>query len=85
MDELSDLIAGYPGLKALAVERDEYKAKLQAYVPHFAGLGDIPPKHFYSPIPSLDDVRKEEDGLFDTTHKSMPGVDLCKDEQFRLL
>ncbi|MBT2790446.1 class I SAM-dependent methyltransferase [Paraburkholderia strydomiana] len=85
VDELSDLIARYPELKALAAERDEYKAKLQAYVPHFAGLGDIPPGHFYSPIPSLDDVRKEEGRLFDTTHKSMPGVDLREDEQLRLL
>ncbi|MFM0145466.1 class I SAM-dependent methyltransferase [Paraburkholderia sp. RL18-085-BIA-A] len=61
------------------------KTKLQTYVPHFAALGDIPPGHFYSPIPSLDDVRREEAKLFDTMLKTMPGVDLREQEQLRLL
>ncbi|MFM0733396.1 class I SAM-dependent methyltransferase [Paraburkholderia sediminicola] len=84
-DELSLLIARHPEVRELAAERDRYKAKLQAYVPHFVALGDIPPGHFYSPIPSLDEVRQEEAKLFDTTQKVMSGVNLREQEQLRLL
>jgi hypothetical protein len=83
--DLDSLIEQFPEVKELAAERDRYRAELRAYVPHVAVLGDIPPGHFYSPIPSLDDVRREEVALFDTTHRTMPGVDLREQEQLALL
>ncbi|MFM0264767.1 class I SAM-dependent methyltransferase [Paraburkholderia sediminicola] len=84
-NDLDSLIEQFPEVKELAAERDRYRAELRAYVPHIAALGDIPPGHFYSPIPSLDDVRREEAKLFDTTHRTMPGVELREQEQLALL
>jgi hypothetical protein len=84
-NDLDSLIEQFPEVKELAAERDRYRAALRAYVPHIAALGDIPPGHFYSPIPSLDDVRREEATLFDTTHRTMPGVELREQEQLALL
>lgn len=83
--DLDSLIEQFPEVQALAAERDRYRAELRAYVPHIVALGDIPPGHFYSPIPSLDDVRREEAKLFDTTQRTMPGVDMREQEQLALL
>jgi hypothetical protein len=42
-----------------------------------------PPGHYYSPLPSLQDVRNHEDRIF-STPDSLPGIDLNRDEQLRL-
>jgi hypothetical protein len=44
-----------------------------------------PPGHFYSPIPSLEEVREREDVLFGTPPRQIPGVDLNEEGQLRLL
>src|SRR5262245_31972588 len=40
--------------------------------------------HYYSPIPSLDEVKKDEDRLF-SNPKTIPGVDLNVEGQVALL
>src|SRR5437016_1006546 len=45
----------------------------------------VPPGHFYSPIPSLVDVRREEARIFDSVPDEIPGVDLNEAGQLRLL
>ena len=45
----------------------------------------VPPGHFYSPIPSLSDVRREEARIFDSVPEEIPGVDLNEAGQLRLL
>lgn len=51
-------------------------------------LGDgprfAPGGHFYSPIPSLDEVRKDEEKIF-ARARHIPGVDLNEDVQLRML
>lgn len=43
-----------------------------------------PAGHFYSPIPSLRDIRRREDMLFGALPNSIPGVDLREAEQIKL-
>jgi predicted O-methyltransferase YrrM len=45
----------------------------------------VPPGHFYSPIPALDDIRANEHSVFDNVARDIAGIDLCEDEQILLL
>lgn len=45
----------------------------------------VPPGHFYSPIPALDDIRANEDTIFDAVSRNVQGIDLREDEQLNLL
>jgi hypothetical protein len=41
--------------------------------------------HYYSPIPSLRDIRKDEARIFDRSRCELPGVDLNESGQLALL
>jgi len=43
----------------------------------------FPPRHFYSPIPSVDEINKNK--IFKNTPRSLPRIDLNKKEQIKLL
>jgi len=45
----------------------------------------FPPGHFYSPIPSLDDVRDHDEAVFDADSPNVPGIDLNEAGQLVLL
>jgi predicted O-methyltransferase YrrM len=45
----------------------------------------VPPGHFYSPIPALDDIRSNEHAIFGDVSQRIPGIDLQEEEQVRLL
>jgi hypothetical protein len=45
----------------------------------------IPPGHFYSPLPDLDEVDKRSGRIFGSKPESIGGVDLRTDSQVRLL
>jgi predicted O-methyltransferase YrrM len=55
-------------------ERDELR---RAY-------GFVPPGHFYSPLPSLDDVRRDAERLWHAP-RDLPGIDLREPQQLQLL
>ncbi|MBI4777032.1 MAG: class I SAM-dependent methyltransferase [Deltaproteobacteria bacterium] len=44
-----------------------------------------PPGHFHSPIPSITEIRKDEQRIFEFKSEIIPGVDLNKEYQLRLL
>jgi predicted O-methyltransferase YrrM len=44
-----------------------------------------PPGHYYSPIPSMDDVCRNEAHIFDGSRRELPGVDLNVEDQINLL
>jgi hypothetical protein len=46
--------------------------------------GFVPPGHFYSPIPSLDEVRQDEERIFGNRLKTIPGIDLHEQSQLQL-
>jgi predicted O-methyltransferase YrrM len=72
-----DLAARLPLVKRIRQERDRLKAELD-YVNRF-----VPPGHFYSPIPSLEEVRQNEERIFGLP-QNIPAIDLNEAEQLRL-
>jgi predicted O-methyltransferase YrrM len=64
---------------ALEAERDQ----LRADVAHWKTW--MSPGHFYSPIPSLDEVRAREEELFGPPPPSLPGIDLRDEQQIALI
>jgi predicted O-methyltransferase YrrM len=45
----------------------------------------VPPGHFYSPIPSLDEVTADSARIFDLSGDHLPGIELREAEQLALL
>jgi hypothetical protein len=66
------------GLGDVPRERKRLLARLREFERGF------PPGHFYSPIPSLEEVRRRQDELF-AVPDAIPAVDLRLEEQLRLL
>jgi predicted O-methyltransferase YrrM len=51
-----------------------------------AGLGNFPPGHYYSPIPSLEDVTRRAAAIWrDELPRTLPGVDLNEAGQLTLM
>lgn len=66
----------------LVAEIDVMTAEQESLKGEYARL--VPPGHFYSPIPSLSEVKKYEDRIFGRTPRSIEGIDLREGEQIRL-
>jgi hypothetical protein len=45
----------------------------------------VPPGHFYSPIPALNDIRANENSVFCGESRNIPGLDLHEEEPLRQL
>jgi predicted O-methyltransferase YrrM len=45
----------------------------------------VPPGHFYSPIPALDDIRRNEDIVFGNVARDIHGIQLQEEKQLELL
>jgi hypothetical protein len=46
---------------------------------------EVPPGHFYSPIPSLEDIKTKEKLIFDNIAREIPGIELNEEHQLKLL
>lgn len=44
----------------------------------------VPPGHYYSPIPSIEEVLLRENEIFNFRSKEIPGIDLNEEEQINL-
>jgi hypothetical protein len=75
-DRLREIIKSVPLVGKAFVQRDELRAVVQQ-------LWE-PPGHFYSPLPSLDDIRRREHRIFNAGGKDVPSVDLNEPAQLRL-
>lgn len=64
---------------ALEAERDQLHADLAHWKTWMS------PGHFYSPIPSIDEIRAREAELFGPPPPSLPGIDLRADQQVALV
>lgn len=69
------VIKSLPGIREVVAERDQLLDE----------RGIIPPGHFYSPIPSLAEVRRDESRIFGTRPRTIPGVEMNEKAQLRLL
>ena len=47
-------------------------------------ISSMPTGHFYSPVPSLDEIKQDEERIFDIPSE-LPAIDLNVDEQLKLL
>jgi len=70
-----------PLISRLVAERDQARSELAA----FKGGGFVPSGHFYSPIPSLDEIRRDEARIFGSWPSRIHGVDLHEQDQLALL
>lgn len=93
-DYLFNLIEHWPRLKAVFIERDallaakEQPSEVESQPPQEQGQEWqtwVPPGHFYSPIPSIDDIKTRENEIFHIVPTSIPGVDLSEQKQLDLL
>lgn len=72
-----------PLVRRIYSQRNQLRAELAA-IKQIHGLF-APPGHFYSPIPCLDDIRRDEKRIFGNTSRNIPGVELNEAEQLKLL
>jgi len=73
----------------LTAERDELVAHLEPTRLELKRLkrnqGVVEAGHFYSPIPSFDQIAKDQSRIFDQMNLATPGVDLNAEAQLQLL
>ncbi len=80
---LKNVIKKLPIFRKIVAERDQLHAELTALKEK--NLCFVPPGHFYSPIPSLDEIRKNESRIFGSIQPNIMGLELHETEQLELL
>src|SRR5262245_34559226 len=76
---IKSVVKNLPGIRDIVAERDQLRSELLALA-RFA-----PPGHFYSPIPSLEEIRRDETSIFAAKPREVPGVNLRELDQLTLL
>jgi predicted O-methyltransferase YrrM len=71
-----------PLIKSIILERDKLHSELTAIKGNFAFA---PPGHYYSPIPSIEEVKRNEELIFGNLPSTIPGIDLDEPNQLLLL
>lgn len=79
---IKSIIKKFPVINKLVHERDELHSELSALK---RNIFYVLPGHFYSPIPSLADIKKNEHRIFGKIPKEIPGIILREKEQLDLL
>jgi predicted O-methyltransferase YrrM len=70
---LRELVKKVPVLGKPYVQRDEFRAIVNQLWQR--------PGHFYSPLPSLDEIKRREDTVFDSSTRVLGGIDLNESAQ----
>ncbi|MBE0569079.1 MAG: class I SAM-dependent methyltransferase [Deltaproteobacteria bacterium] len=71
-------------LESLLIRLPKYK-KLVSEREKLDRLCGFPPGHFYSPIPSLAEIERDDTRIFGPVPRAIPGIDLREQEQLELL
>lgn len=79
---VKDTVKKLPIVNKLVEERDRLQAEL---VTLKKNLCFVPPGHFYSPIPALDEIRRDDAAIFKSVPATIAGLDLHEAEQLDLL
>lgn len=86
---IRDILKNIPILKQVVSEIDDLildRERLHAeLVALKRDMGFVPPGHFYSAIPSLDEVRRCESTIFSKLSSKIHGVELNEAKQLKLL
>ena len=72
---LKSIAKRLPGIREIVAERDQLRRD----------CGIAPPGHFYSPIPSLAEIARDDSKIFNTIPRTIPGIELHESEQLELL
>ena len=76
---LKSAIKRLPIIHDFVSERDKLVSELKT-LKRF-----VPPGHFFSPIPSLEEIRKDESRIFESVPRDIIGIELHEAEQLTLL
>jgi hypothetical protein len=79
---LKSAVKKLPIFRGIVSERDGLRSELAAIK---GQVKFAPPGHFYSPLPSLDEVSRDESRIFGDCSRTLPGLDLHEAEQLTLL
>jgi hypothetical protein len=71
-----------PIFNRIVSERDKLYSELAVLK---KDLRFVPPGHFYSPIPSMDEIIRDDSKIFGDIPRNIDGLDLHEAEQLRLL
>jgi predicted O-methyltransferase YrrM len=82
--DLRRLALRLPALKRLVGERDELRATARHRDGVLAALGH-PPGHYYSPVPSFDEIEQRADRIWGPPPRELPGIELNLEGQLRVL
>lgn len=72
---LKSVIKRLPIIEEIVSERDKLRRE----------CGFVPPGHFYSPIPSLEEIIRDASKIFGSIPHNIPGLKLHESEQLKLL
>lgn len=79
---IKNAVKKLPILNEIVSERDRLYLELEVLK---RDMRFVPPGHFYSPIPSLEEIQKDESKLFGQVPPDMPGLELHEKDQLALL
>jgi hypothetical protein len=79
INSIKTAIKNLPGINVIVAKRNQLRAKYSIQ------RGFARPGHFYSPQPSLKEVRKDEAKIYGSIPSNIPGIDLHEEEQLQLL
>jgi hypothetical protein len=69
-----------PPARRLVAQHNEMKVDSSALIAErdklLRQVGPFPPGHYYSPLPSMEEVRHDEARVFDRSLRELPGIDL---------
>jgi predicted O-methyltransferase YrrM len=86
---LKSVLKRLPIIKKIVSKRDTLRQKYEEIVCERDKLhrefGFVPPGHFYSPLPSLAEIKRDESKIFGSIPRSIPGLELHESEQLKLL
>jgi len=86
---IKSAIKKLPIFRDIFTERDKLHSEVVALKAELADLKNnlrhVPPGHFYSPIPSLAEVKMDESKIFGNIPRNILGLELHEEEQLELL
>jgi hypothetical protein len=84
---LKRLAKKVPGVHSLVSERDALNCRVSKLAQTLSvwQKGFVPPGHYYSPIPDLEEIKSRHSKIFNDQTTSMGGIDLNERTQLQLL
>ena len=86
---MNSFVKKIPQIKDIISERDNLKREidsLRAEIDHYKKYEIfVPAGHYYSPVPSFEDILKRAKGIWNSNRSNIPGICLNIEEQLLLL